>query len=109
MLSDCSLGMHFFRIPVGECHATLAVDFVSVRPAPLLEGFGLEISANRLVSLSAELAFAVLGSGLPVGIPGRQLVAVEHEGLDLGEVLFCVPDQANYRNRVVHGKPLGKG
>ena len=116
-MAEASLGcvmsatsLHFsVRKFAGEFVACAGVGFEVVSLAPSLEICGAQDGPVDTHTLCAECAFAVFGSGLPLGMRGVQYVTVDHHGLDFCEVFGQVPNHScGLHGCLFHGNPSRK-
>lgn len=88
------------RLERGEIRATLGIEGHAEVRTEAFELIQIERNADGSSTCTAHLLFALLGASEPFIVPGGQLVAVFHPGLDLFVVPGAVPALGYEKSRI---------
>lgn len=91
MVASVNLAVALHRNEIGKCVATLAVDVVARRVAPLDKLAAPQVRSDRCVAFPAKCLFDLLGVRLPFLVADGEAVPVFHDGFDSLVVAGLVP------------------
>ena len=91
MACSVNLAVSLHRTEAGECIATLGIDVVAARLAPLDEIDGPDVRSDHCVAFPAKCILDLLGFRFPLPMADCEAVPVFHDGFDSCVVAGLVP------------------